>query len=139
MPKEQWEASLKTGEITLGDELRHMLSGNAEIDAGPVRQSSRDPEKVLILAVLQDAIVTIRDHANSRNKVKRAAAKDAMKWMAEDPTAAKAYIQASTSIPDDAKERLMNGGGWGGMRGMGGGPGGNRGGGNRGGGNRGGN
>lgn len=38
-----------------------------------------------------------------------------MKWMREDPDAAKNYIQNSASIPDNMKERLMSGrGGWGG-------------------------
>jgi len=48
----------------------------------------------------------------------------AARWMREDATAAKAYIQQSTTIPDDAKQRIIDG------RGMfgGGGPGGGRGG-----------
>jgi hypothetical protein len=51
----------------------------------------------------------------------------AMRWMREDPTAAKAYIEASTNISDEAKERIVEGRGmWGGggRRGPGG-PGGN--------------
>lgn len=39
----------------------------------------------------------------------------AMRWMREDPVAAKAYVEASTSIPDDAKQRITSGGSmWGG-------------------------
>lgn len=39
----------------------------------------------------------------------------AMRWMREDETAAKSYIEASANISDDAKERIMNGGNmWGG-------------------------
>jgi hypothetical protein len=46
----------------------------------------------------------------------------AMRWMREDADAAKAYVQQSTSIPDDAKQRIIEG------RNMwGGGPGGGRG------------
>lgn len=50
----------------------------------------------------------------------------AMRWMREDPTAAKAYVAASTSLSDEAKQRITEGRGmWGG-----GGPGGGRRGGN---------
>ena len=46
----------------------------------------------------------------------------AMRWMREDPTAAKAYVAASTSLSDEAKQRITDGHGmWGG-----GGPGGGR-------------
>lgn len=42
------------------------------------------------------------------------------RWMREDPVAAKAYVEQSTSIPDDAKQRLLEGGNmWGGGRGRG--------------------
>ncbi len=60
----------------------------------------------------------------------------AMRWMREDPTAAKAYVEASTDLSDEAKERITEGRGmWGGGGGRGqGGGGGNRG---QGGGNRG--
>ena len=41
----------------------------------------------------------------------------AMRWMREDPTAAKAYVEASTSIPDEAKQRIIEGRSmWGGGR-----------------------
>ncbi|MEO7098269.1 MAG: hypothetical protein ABI162_02825 [Luteolibacter sp.] len=56
-----------------------------------------------------------------------------MRWMREDPEAAKVSIEASTTLSDEAKQRIIEGrGGWGG-----GGPGGGRRG--QGGGNRGGN
>lgn len=39
----------------------------------------------------------------------------AMRWMREDPTAAKAYVEASTSLTDEAKQRITEGRGmWGG-------------------------
>ena len=47
----------------------------------------------------------------------------ASRWMAEDPTAAKAYIQQTTVIADDAKQRILSGQGGafgGGRRGRGG-------------------
>lgn len=54
----------------------------------------------------------------------------AMRWMREDPAAAKAYVEASTTLSDEAKERIVEGrgmwggGGGGGRRGPGGGGGG---------------
>ncbi|MEY3895704.1 MAG: hypothetical protein RLZZ214_1223 [Verrucomicrobiota bacterium] len=48
----------------------------------------------------------------------------AMRWMREDPAAAKAYVEASTSLSDEAKQRITEGRGmWGGggRRGPGGG------------------
>jgi hypothetical protein len=49
----------------------------------------------------------------------------AMRWMREDATAAKAYVEASTTLSDDAKTRILEGRGmWGG--GGGGGNGGGR-------------
>jgi hypothetical protein len=46
----------------------------------------------------------------------------AMRWMREDPVAAKAYVESSTSLSDEAKERIVEGRGmWGGRRGPGGG------------------
>ena len=45
----------------------------------------------------------------------------AWRWMQEDREAATTYIQSSTSLSDEAKERLLEGrGGWGGRRGRGG-------------------
>ena len=39
----------------------------------------------------------------------------AMRWMREDEAAAKAYVEQSTALPDDAKERILEGRGfWGG-------------------------
>jgi len=45
----------------------------------------------------------------------------AMRWMQEDKDAATAYIQQSTVLTDEAKQRLIEGGGWGGRGGPGGG------------------
>jgi hypothetical protein len=43
----------------------------------------------------------------------------AMRWMQQDAEGARAYIESSTVIPEDMKERLTNGRGFG--RGPGGG------------------
>lgn len=46
----------------------------------------------------------------------------AMRWMREDPAAAKAYVESSTDLSDEAKQRITEGRGmWGGGRGQGGG------------------
>ncbi len=46
----------------------------------------------------------------------RAIGVTAMRWMSQDPDAATGYIQSSESISDGVKERLLNGGGFGGRR-----------------------
>ncbi|MEO5716830.1 MAG: hypothetical protein ABIT37_25345 [Luteolibacter sp.] len=110
---------------------------------GPVRDSAAGAYVWNNNTSKPSDLIKVAESITDEGDRNRSVGVTAMKWMAEDPAAAKAYIQASTSIPDDAKERLMNGGGgFGGgmMRGVGGNNGGgNRGGGNRGGGNRGGN
>jgi hypothetical protein len=43
------------------------------------------------------------------------------RWMREDAPAAKAYVEQTTAIPEDSKQRILEGGGmWGGGRGRGG-------------------
>lgn len=86
---------------------------------------SADPKSVVSLAE------TITDEGDRQ----RAVGVAYMQWMQSDPEAAKASIESSTTISDEAKQRLQEGGGRGGF---GGGRGGFGGGGNRGGGNRGG-
>ena len=47
----------------------------------------------------------------------RAVGVAAMRWMREDPTAAKAYVEASTTLSDEAKKNILEGRGmWGGLR-----------------------
>jgi hypothetical protein len=59
---------------------------------------------------------TITDEGDRNRAVGIAAAR----WMQEDADSAKAYVQQSTSIPDEAKERIIEGRGmWGGGRGRG--------------------
>jgi hypothetical protein len=54
---------------------------------------------------------TIGDEGDRNRSIGIAAAR----WMREDEAAAKAYIQQSTTIADDAKQRILDGGGmWGG-------------------------
>jgi hypothetical protein len=73
---------------------------------------SADPKSVISLA---ETITNEEDR-------QRAVGVAAMQWMQSDPEAAKAYIQSSTSISDEAKQRLQEGGGRGGFgRGFGGG------------------
>lgn len=56
---------------------------------------------------------TITDEGDRNRSIGIAAAR----WMREDETSAKAYIQQSTTLSDEAKQRLLNGGGWWGGRG----------------------
>jgi len=59
---------------------------------------------------------TITDEGSRSRAVGMAAAR----WMSEDPTAATQYINQSTNIPDNMKQRILNGGGmFGGGRGRG--------------------
>jgi hypothetical protein len=75
---------------------------------------------------IMDVAITIEDEGD-RN---RSIGITAMRWMREDPTAAKAYVEASTDLSDEAKQRITEGrgmfggggpGGGGGRRGQGGG------------------
>ncbi|MEO8614150.1 MAG: hypothetical protein ABI600_03335, partial [Luteolibacter sp.] len=91
--------------------------------AGPVHDSAAQAyvwsNNTSAPADLIKVAETITDEGDRNRTVGIAA----MRWMREDPEAAKAYVNASTSIPDDAKQRIIEGRGmWGG-----GGPGGGRG------------
>ncbi len=93
-------------------------------DAGPVRDSAAQSYVWSNNTSKPSEIIKVAESITDEGDRNRSVGVTAMRWMAEDPAAAKAYIQASTSIPADSKERLLSGGGmWGGMRG-----GGNRGG-----------
>ncbi len=81
---------------------------------GPVRdrgiqeliQFDRKSEPSTLIALAE----TITDEGNRNRTVGMAA----MRWMREDETAAKNYIQSSASIPDNMKQRMLEGGGrWG--------------------------
>lgn len=79
---------------------------------------SSDPKSVIALA----------ESIGNEEDRQRAVGVAAMQWMQTDPEAAKAYIQSSTTISDEAKQRLQEGGGRGGWSGRGGFGGGRRGG-----------
>ena len=70
---------------------------------------SSDPKSVMTLAE------SIADEGDRQ----RAVGVAAMQWMQSDPEAAKAYIASSTTISDEAKQRLQEGGGRGGFGGRG--------------------
>jgi hypothetical protein len=99
-------------------------------EAGSVRDSAlqsyvwsnRTGEPADLLSVAE----TITDEGDRTRTIGIAAAR----WMREDEAAAKAYIQQSTTLTDEAKQRILEGGDgwWGGRGGPGGGrPGGRRG------------
>jgi hypothetical protein len=72
-----------------------------------------DPQSTIQLAE------SISDEGNRNRSVFMAT----RRWMQQDPTAATAYIQSSTTLSDEAKQRMLEGGGgrggWGGGRGRG--------------------
>jgi hypothetical protein len=76
---------------------------------GPVRDSAAQAyvwsNRSSAPAELIKVAETITDEGDRSRTVGIAA----MRWMREDPAAAKAYVEASTSIPDDAKERIVEG------------------------------
>jgi len=81
---------------------------------GPVRdrgvqevvQNDRKSEPSTLIALAE----TITNEGDRNRTVGMAA----MRWMREDETAAKNYIQTSASIPDNVKQRMLEGGGrWG--------------------------
>lgn len=80
------------------------------------------------------SVMTLAESITDERARQRAVATAAEQWMRTDPEAAKEYIAQSTTISDEAKQRLQDGGrgGFGANRFGGGGPGGN----NNGGGNR---
>jgi hypothetical protein len=62
--------------------------------------------------------VKIAETITDQGDMNRAVGMTAMSWMREDEPAAKAYIESSTVLSDDAKKRLSEGGNfWGGGRG----------------------
>ncbi len=80
------------------------------LEQGPVRdrgiqeiiQADRKSEPAALVTLAE----TITDEGDRNRTVGMAA----MRWMREDETAAKAYIQQSTSIPDNMKQRMLDGG-----------------------------
>lgn len=90
-----------------------------KLEAGPVRDNAvssyvmtdRKSEPSSLMAMAE----TITDERDRERSMGIAS----MKWMREDPTAAKSYIESSASIPDNTKQRLLNsrGGGFRGGRG----------------------
>ena len=76
---------------------------------GPVRDSAAQAyvwsNRSSAPAELIKVAETITDEGDRSRTVGIAA----MRWMREDPAAAKAYVEASTSISDEAKERIVEG------------------------------
>jgi hypothetical protein len=67
------------------------------------------------------ALVTVAESMTDENDRTRTIGIAAARWMREDPTAARAYIQQSTALSDDARQHILDGrGAAGGRRGRGG-------------------
>jgi len=87
-------------------------------DAGPVRDSAAQAYVWSNNTSKPSEIIKVAESITDEGDRNRSIGVTAMRWMAEDPAAAKQYIQASTSIPDDSKERILSGGSmWGGRGG----------------------
>ena len=56
-------------------------------------------------------LVTLAETITDEGDRNRTVGMAAMRWMREDEAAAKTYIQQSTSIPDNMKQRMLDGGG----------------------------
>lgn len=71
-------------------------------------------------------LITVAESITDEGDRSRAVGIAAMRWMREDPAAAKSYVQSSTALSDEAKQRIAEGGNmWGGDRRGRGGPRGN--------------
>ncbi len=89
-------------------------------DAGPIRDSAIQPYIWSNNTSKPSELIKVAESISDEGDRNRSVGVTAMKWMAEDPAAAKAYIKASPSIPADSKERLLSGGSlWEGNRGGG--------------------
>ena len=86
-------------------------------EAGPVQDSALQSyiwsNQTGAPADLLKVAETISDEGDRNRTIGMAAAR----WMREDEAAAKAYIQQSSTISDEAKQRILAGEGWWGGRG----------------------
>lgn len=89
--------------------------------AGPVRDSALQSYVWSNNTAAPADLVSVAETITDEGDRSRSLGIAASRWMAEDPAAAKAYVQQSTTIPDDQKQRILSGqGGFGGRRGRGG-------------------
>jgi len=63
------------------------------------------------------AVMQLAETITDQNQRNRAEGVAAMQWMQQDPEAAKAYVNQSTTMDDQTKQRILNGGGFRGGRG----------------------
>ena len=66
------------------------------------------------------AVIGLAESITDENDRQRAVGVAAMQWMRTDPESAKAYIQTSTAISDEVKQRIQEGEGFGGRGSFGG-------------------
>jgi hypothetical protein len=86
--------------------------------AGPVRDSALQAYVWSNQSGAPADLVKVAESITDEGDRNRTIGMAAARWMREDETAAKAYIQQSTTLSDDAKERILDGRGfWGGGRG----------------------
>lgn len=115
------------GENTQGRAMRDLMGNWArQDDAGAVAFINQQPAGQARDQATQSyiwsnrsenpqSVMTLAESISDEGDRQRAIGAAAGQWMQSDPEAAKAYIQQSTSISDEAKQRLQSGRGmWGG-------------------------
>lgn len=95
------------------------------LDSGGARDSALQSYIWSNNAAAPAELIKVAETIDDEGDRARTIGMTAMRWMGEDAQAARSYIETSTTIPDDAKERILEGRGmWGGRGGPGGGRGG---------------
>ncbi len=87
-------------------------------EAGPIRDSAIQSYVWSHNEGSPAELIAVAESINDEGDRYRTVGMAAMRWMREDEEAAKAYIEKSESLPDDAKTRILEGRGfWGGRGG----------------------
>jgi hypothetical protein len=86
-------------------------------ETGPVRDSALQSYVWTNQTGAPSDLVKVAETISDEGDRNRTIGMAAARWMREDETAAKAYIQQSNSLSDGAKQRILEGGGWWGGRG----------------------
>jgi len=96
------------------------LSYASSLSAGDVRDSALQSYVFANNSAAPAELVRSAELITDERDRSRTISMTVGRWMREDETAAKAYVEQTTSIPEDSKQRILEGGGmWGGGRGRG--------------------
>ena len=85
-------------------------------DAGNVRDSALQSYVWSNNTAEPASLVTVAETITDDGNRTRAIEVAASRWMREDPTAARAYVEQSTALTDDARQHILDGRGMGGGR-----------------------